>query len=166
MTDELCHVRAAPDQPETDIVPYELPIGSGLTIGSERWRDTDVLFDPKFGAKDCMGMSASISTSIGRCDAFLRRELLQNVVINCGSTMFPGMATRVEHDVREATQSLADVIAAPERKNSAWVGGSIFASTLVFEQFQIKKADWKIQNKNIFRQKSFVRHRHRTFHPI
>jgi actin-related protein len=154
--EQLCYIRAAPDQPETDPVPYELPSGNRLTIGTERWRGTEVLFDPKLGTKDCMGLSASISTSIGRCDAFLRRELLQNVVISGGSTMFPGMAERVEHDVHEGTQSLAKVIAAPERKNGAWVGGSIFASTPVFEQFQIKKADWETQREKIFRQKSFM----------
>jgi hypothetical protein len=48
------------------------------------------------------------------------------------------MAERVEHDVSEATHALAKVVAAPERKNGAWVGGSIFASTPDFEQFQIK----------------------------
>jgi actin-related protein len=154
--EQLCYIRASPDQPDTDPVPYELPSGNRLTIGAERWRGTEVLFDPKLGTKDCMGLSTSISTSIGRCDAFLRRELLQNVVISGGSTMFPGMAERVEHDVHEATQSLAKVIAAPERKNGAWVGGSIFASTPVFEQFQIKKADWETQREKIFRQKSFM----------
>jgi len=70
--------------------------------------------------------------------------------------MFPGMAERVEHDVSEATQSLAKVIAAPERKNGAWVGGSIFASTPVFGNFQIQKQDWEQQRERIFRQKSFM----------
>jgi hypothetical protein len=61
--------------------------------------------------------------------------------------MFPGMAETVEHDVSEATHALAKVIAAAERKNGAWVGGSIFASTPVFEQFQIKKADWETERE-------------------
>jgi actin-related protein len=69
-------------------------------------------------------------TSIQRCDAFLRRELLQNLVLDEGSTMFTGMAEGVEHD------HIAKVIAAPERKNGAWLGRSIFASIPVLEQRQ------------------------------
>jgi actin-related protein len=127
--EQLCYVQSTPDQPETDPVPYELPSGNRLTIGSERHEGAEVLFNPSLGGKECLGLSATISASIGRCDTFLKRELLGNVVISGGSTMFPGMAERVEHDVSEATKSLARVIAAPERKNGAWVGGSIFACT-------------------------------------
>jgi actin-related protein len=154
--EQLCYVKSSPDQAETDPVPYELPSGNRLMIGTERWQGTEVLFNPKLGTKDCLGLSTSIATSIARCDAFLRRELLQNVVVSGGSTMFPGMAERVEHDVSEASHAIAKVIAAPERKNGAWVGGSIFASTPVFEQFQIKKADWETQREKVFRQKSFM----------
>lgn len=136
--EQLCYVKATPDQQDSDPTPYELPSGNRLTIGPERYQGTEVLFDPSLGGNQSSGLSNSISVSIGRCDAFLRRDLLNNVVISGGSTMFPGMAERIEHDVSEASQALAKVIAAPERKNGAWVGGSIFASTPVFEQFQIK----------------------------
>jgi actin-related protein len=154
--EQLCYVRPTPDQAESAPVPYELPSGNRLEIGTERWQGAEVLFDPRLGGKECPGLSASISTAISRSDEFLRRELLQNVVISGGSTMFPGMAERVEHDVSESAQALARVIAAPERKNGSWVGGSIFASTPVFDQFQIKKADWETQREKIFRQKSFM----------
>lgn len=154
--EQLCYVKAAPDAPEEEAVPYELPSGNKLTIGSERCQGAEILFSPGVGGNENMGLSAAISTSIGRCDAFLKKDLINNVVLSGGSTMFPGMAERVEHDVSEATQGLAKVIAAPERKNGAWVGGSIFASTPVFEQFQIKKQDWETQRDRIFRQKSFM----------
>ena len=154
--EQLCYVRATPDEPEPDPTPYEPPSGSRIMIGEEKHTAPEVLFDPSRNGSQLMGISQALSTSIGRCDKYLRRDLLNNVVISGGSTMFPGMAERVEHDVSEATQSLAKVIAAPERKNGAWVGGSIFASTPVFEQFQIKKADWETQGAKIFRQKSFM----------
>ena len=154
--EQLCYVQSTPDQPETEPTPYEPPSGNRLMIGPEKHLAAEVLFDPSLNGGRMMGISKALSTSISRCDKYLRKDLLNNVVISGGSTMFPGMAERVEHDVSDATQSLAKVIAAPERKNGAWVGGSIFASTPVFEQFQIKKADWETNGDKIFRQKSFM----------
>ncbi|KAK8870754.1 hypothetical protein M9Y10_008641 [Tritrichomonas musculus] len=154
--EQLCYVQSTPDQPEPEPTPYEPPSGNRLMIGPEKHLAAEVLFDPSVNGGKMMGISKALSTSISRCDKYLRKDLLNNVVISGGSTMFPGMAERVEHDVSDATQSLAKVIAAPERKNGAWVGASIFASTPVFEQFQIKKADWETNGEKIFRQKSFM----------
>jgi actin-related protein len=86
----------------------------------------------------------------------LRRDLLENIVISGGSTMFPGIADRVKNDIDTKLGVNCNVTAAPERKYAAWVGGSIFGSTPVFDQFQIKKVDWDTQHDAVFRQKAFL----------
>lgn len=153
--EQLCYVKAsstAGNQP----APYELPSGTRLTIGDERFLGPEVLFDPSLNNIDALGISKALEVSIGRCDEFLKTDLLQNVVISGGSTMFPGIADRIQEDLTGALKKSVNIIAAPERKHGAWVGGSIFASTPVFEQFQIKKAEWETQKESIFRQKSFM----------
>ena len=154
--EQLCYVRTSKDAPELPPAPYEMPSGMRLNIGPERYLGAECLFDPSLINSDAQGLSNSIATSIGRCDQYLRKDLIGNVVISGGSTMFPGMAERIENDLKASLQANPRIIAAPERKYGAWVGGSIFAATPVFEQFQIKKVDWDSKKEKIFRQKSFM----------
>ena len=153
--EQLCYVKSK-NCKDAEPAPYELPSGTRLTIGDERFLGAEALFDPSRIGKNVPGISKALEISIGRCDEFLKTDLLKNVVISGGSTMFPGIAERVSEDLTAALKKPVNVIAAPERKNGAWVGGSIFASTPVFEQFQIKKAEWETQRDTIFRQKSFM----------
>jgi len=154
--EQLCFVKPSKSQNPTEPVPYELPSGTRLMIGEERHLGAEVLFNPKLNEIDAIGISEALRVSINRCDEYLKTDLYQNIVISGGSTMFPGMAERIEADLAPDVKKGLNVIAAPERKYGAWVGGSIFASTPVFEQFQIKKSDWETQKESIFRQKSFM----------
>ncbi|KAH0789038.1 actin 1 [Histomonas meleagridis] len=154
--EQLCYVRTSVEQPDPLPTAYEPPNGRQLMIGNERYLGPEVLFDPSLININGTGISNSISTSIDRCDNFLCRELLPNIVISGGSTMFQGMAERIENDIGNIVKKKVKVIATPERKYGAWVGGSIFASTSVFEQFQITKQDWANEGDKIFRYKSFM----------
>ena len=153
--EQLCYVKS-PATMNMEPAPYELPSGTRLTIGDERYLGAEVLFDPSLNGIEAPGISKALEISIGRCDEFLKQDILQKIVISGGSTMFPGIASRISEDLTNALKKPVNVIAAPERKHGAWVGGSIFASTPVFEQFQIKKAEWETQRETIFRQKSFM----------
>lgn len=154
--EQLCYIRPSTDAPYLASLPYELPSGTQLSIGTERASCVELLFDPSLNKLKVMGLSESLKTSLLRCDGFLRKDLLNNVIISGGSTMFPGIAERVGNDLNASMDVRTTVLAAPERKYAAWVGGSIFASTPVFEQFQIKKVDWETQRESVFRQKSFM----------
>lgn len=50
--------------------------------------------------------------------------------------MFPGMAERMSKEITAVAPSYTNikVIAPPERKYSAWIGGSIFASLSTFQK--------------------------------
>lgn len=154
--EQLCYVRESSDAPILEDVSYELPSGTLLKIGQERYLGPEVLFDPKLNEVSGTGLSDSLTTSLNRCDVYLQKDLLENVIISGGSTMFPGISLRVQNDLNRQLKAQSRVIAAPERKFAAWVGGSIFGSTPVFEQFQIKKVDWDTQRDTVFRQKSFM----------
>jgi len=65
--------------------------------------------------------------SIIGCDVDIRRDLYQNIILSGGTTMYPGIAERLQTELtRLAPSSIrVKVVAPPERKYSVWIGGSI-----------------------------------------
>merc|ERR1711985_169329 len=65
---------------------YELPDGNLVTIGSERFRCAEVLFQPSFMGKEAGGVHEIIFQSINKCDIDLRRSLYENIVLSGGTS--------------------------------------------------------------------------------
>merc|ERR1711994_1012139 len=75
---------------------YELPDGQVITIGAERFRCPEILFQPsKVGLED-EGIHKLTYSSIMKCDVDIRKDLYANIVMSGGSTMFPGIADRMQ----------------------------------------------------------------------
>merc|ERR1719266_3082225 len=68
---------------------YELPDGSVITVGDERFRCAEVLFRPNLIGKESEGIHKLTYDSIMKCDVDIRRDLYENTVLSGGSTMFP-----------------------------------------------------------------------------
>ena len=83
-------------------------------------------------------------TSIYKCDLDIRRELYGNVVLSGGTTMFPGIADRLQKELAALSPSSMKVkiIAPPERKYSVWIGGSILASLSTFQNLWVSKQEY------------------------
>jgi len=124
--------------------PYEMPDGVVITIGAERFRCPEVLFKPQMIGLEDEGIHQLTYKSIMKCDVDIRKDLYANIVLSGGSTMYPGLATRVTKEIKAlAPQSMKiKVIAPPERKYSVWIGGSILASLSTFEQMWIAKEEY------------------------
>lgn len=115
---------------------YELPDGQVITIGDERFRCPEVLFNPSLIGTEAAGIHESTHKSIKKCDVDIRKDLYGNVVLSGGTTMFPGIADRLAKELTALTPSTVKikVVAPPERKYSVWIGGSILASLSTFQQ--------------------------------
>ena len=113
---------------------YELPDGQSLTISNERFRCPEALFQPsmtKTGSSGSTGIDKLTYDSIMKCDVEIRKDLFANIVLAGGSTMFPGIAERMQKALAHPTMKIK-IIAPPERKYSVWIGGSILASMSEF----------------------------------
>jgi len=123
---------------------YKLPDGSIITAGSERFRCPEVLFQPSFVGKEANGVHNATFQSIMKCDCDIRQDMYSNVVLSGGTTMFPGIGERMTKELTALAPSTMkiEVIAAPERKYSAWIGGSILSSLTVFQPMWITKRDY------------------------
>jgi actin-related protein len=136
---------------------YELPDGSVMTVGNERFRVPEVLFQPSFLGKESLGIHDTVYKSIMRADVDVRRDLFNNVVLSGGTTMFPGIGERMTKELcalAPATMRIK-VVAPPERKYSVWIGGSILASTTTFQLMWISKQEYDEAGPTIVHRKCF-----------
>ncbi|KAK7503748.1 hypothetical protein BaRGS_00004871 [Batillaria attramentaria] len=136
---------------------YELPDGQIITIGNERFRAPEALFQPSFLGNEHVGMHEMLHNSIQKCDIDIRRDLYANTVLSGGSTMYPGIADRMQKELTAIAPSSikVKVIAPPERKYSVWIGGSILASLSTFQQMWISKQEYDESGPAIVHRKCF-----------
>jgi len=136
---------------------YELPDGQVITIGNERFRCPEALFQPNFLGMECVGVAETTYNSIMKCDVDIRKDLYANTVLSGGTTMYPGIADRMQKEITSLAPSSMKikVIAPPERKYSVWIGGSILASLSTFQQMWISKQEYDESGPSIVHRKCF-----------
>ncbi|XP_014833705.1 PREDICTED: actin, cytoplasmic-like [Poecilia mexicana] len=136
---------------------YELPDGRVVTIGNERFRCPEALFQPSFIGMESDGIHETTYNSIMKCDVDIRKDLFANTVLSGGTTMFPGIADRMQKEITDLAPSSMKVkiIAPPERKYSVWIGGSILANLSTFQQICISKQEYNEFGSTIVHHKCF-----------
>jgi len=136
---------------------YELPDGNIITIGNERFRCPEVLFQPSFIGMEAAGIHETTFNSIGKTDIDIRKDLYGNIVLSGGTTMFEGIDKRLQKDIENLapTAMKIKVVAPPERKYSVWIGGSILASLSTFQQMWISKEEYEESGPSIVHRKCF-----------
>uniref|UniRef100_A0ABK0LR25 Uncharacterized protein n=1 Tax=Rattus norvegicus TaxID=10116 RepID=A0ABK0LR25_RAT len=123
---------------------YELPDGQVITIGNERFRCPEALFQPSFLGMESCGIHETTFNSIMK-------------LLSGGSTMYPGIADRMQKEITALAPSTMKIkiIAPPERKHSVWIGGSILASLSTFQQMWISKQEYDESGPSIVHRKCF-----------
>merc|ERR1712209_358464 len=136
---------------------YELPDGQVITIGNERFRCPEALFQPSFLGMEACGIHETTYNSIMKCDVDIRKDLYANTVMSGGTTMYPGIADRMQKEITALAPSTIKIkiIAPPERKYSVWIGGSILASLSTFQQMWISKQEYDECGPAIVHRKCF-----------
>ncbi|KAJ1557486.1 actin, partial [Cladochytrium tenue] len=134
---------------------YELPDGQVITIGAERFRAAEALFQPSMLGREYAGVHETTYNSIMACDVDVRKELYGNVVLSGGSTMYPGMAERMQRELTALAPSSmkVKVVAPPERKYSVWIGGSILGSLSTFQSMWVSKQEYDESGPSIVHRK-------------
>jgi actin-related protein len=136
---------------------YELPDGQVITIGNERFRCPEALFQPSFLGMEAAGVHETTYNAVMKCDIDIRKDLYGNNVLSGGTTMYPGIADRMQKEITGLAPSTMKIkiIAPPERKYSVWIGGSILASLSTFQSMWITKADYDEAGPSIVHRKCF-----------
>lgn len=80
---------------------YTLPDGREIKIGAERFEAPEAMFDPILADKEGLGIAELVFDTINKCDLDTRAEFYKHIVLSGGSTMYPGLPSRLEKDIKE-----------------------------------------------------------------
>ncbi|XP_020647229.2 actin-3 [Pogona vitticeps] len=137
------------------LIEYTLPDRQVISIGSERFRCPEVLFNPTMLGFPEVGLHVQAINSVRKCKPEWQEELLSNVLLAGGSTMLRGFSERIKKELQKIEPaSKVGILASPTRIFSAWLGGSIVASLNSFQNIWINRQEYNEKG-------SFVVHRHR-----
>ncbi|EFP04559.1 hypothetical protein CRE_31323 [Caenorhabditis remanei] len=136
---------------------YELPDGQVITVGNERFRCPEALFQPSFLGMKSAGVHETVYNSIMKSDFDTRKDLYANTLLSGGTTMYLGIADRMQKEITALAPSTMKigVNAPPERKYSVWIGGSMLASLSTFQQMCISKQEYDESGPSIVHRMCF-----------
>jgi len=139
---------------------YKLPDGRNIVLGAERFKAPEVLFQPHLGDEkyaEQVGIHEMIYNMIRECSKDLQKDLFSGIVLSGGSTMYPGLPTRLKKEITQLVLNKTldgdkarlkkfkiGVEAPPRRKYMVFLGGAVLADLMKDkEQFWISRAEWE-----------------------
>jgi len=106
--EKLCYVSydLALDQKlseETTVLveSYTLPDGRVIRVGSERFEAPECLFQPHLVDVEQPGMAEFLFNTIQAADVDVRSSLYKAIVLSGGSSMYPGLPSRLEKEIKQ-----------------------------------------------------------------
>ncbi|XP_069499138.1 actin-5-like [Ambystoma mexicanum] len=123
------------------LMDFNLPDGQVISIGSERFRCPEAFFNPTSIGMAEVGLHVHAMNSVMKCAPEHQAELLANVVVCGGSSLFRGFPERIKKELSlsEKARSAINVMASPHRKFAAWLGGSIVGCLDSFQNLWINR---------------------------
>ncbi|VDK46775.1 unnamed protein product [Anisakis simplex] len=147
LKEKLCYVAYDVEQEqrlalETTVLtePFTLPDGRVIRVGGERFEAPEVLFQPHLINVEKCGLSELLFGVIQSADIDTRLEFYKHIVLSGGTTMYPGLPSRLERELKqlyldrvlkgnaESFQKFKIRIEAPpRRKHMVFLGGAVLA---------------------------------------
>jgi actin-related protein 2 len=80
---------------------YTLPDGRVIKIGSERFEAPECLFQPHLVDVEQPGIAEFLFNTIQSADVDVRSSLYKAIVLSGGSSMYPGLPSRLEKEIKQ-----------------------------------------------------------------
>jgi len=139
------------------VKPYTLPDGRIINVGAERFQAPEVLFQPHLIGVEGMGMAELVFNAIQSGDMDIRADLYKHIVLSGGTTMYPGLPSRLEREIKQLylervlkgdTDRLAKfkmrIEDPPRRKHAVFMGGAVLAEAMKDrDDFWMSKAEYE-----------------------
>ncbi|XP_068618883.1 uncharacterized protein [Battus philenor] len=133
-----------------------LPDGNEVNVSQEVFMAAEMIFQPDLIACDkCnyIPLHKSVVMSALKCDAELRPELYEAVLLCGGSSMIPGVGPRLNTEIENLTECPVSVSTSPEGYSVPWLGGAIFASLPEAKQLWVSKKRYEDYGEKIVKNK-------------
>jgi len=125
------------------VEPFTLPDGRVIKIGAERFEAPEALFDPARIDVERGGMAQQLFDCIQGADRDLRTEFYNHIVLSGGSSMYPGLPSRLEKEIRahyldvvcngnkeQLQRFKCRIEDPPRRKHMVFLGGAVLAEIM------------------------------------
>ncbi|EED21522.1 Arp2/3 complex subunit (Arp2), putative [Talaromyces stipitatus ATCC 10500] len=138
---------------------YTLPDGRVIRVGSERFEAPECLFQPHLVDVDQAGIAELLFNTIQGTDMDVRSSLYKAIVLSGGSSMYPGLPSRLEKELKQLwlTRVLQGnperlnkfkvrIEDPPRRRHMVFLGGAVLANLIADkEDMWVTKAEWEEQ---------------------
>lgn len=147
----------------TVVQEYTLPDGRPIKVGAERFECAEALFNPGRIDVDSKGVAELIFEVIQSSDMDCRPEFYKHIVLSGGSTMYPGLPSRLEKEItalykekvlKGDESGLARfklrIEDPPRRKHMVYLGGAVLADIMKDkDSFWMSKAEYEEQGLRV-----------------
>uniref|UniRef100_A0A8C5RVV6 Actin-related protein 2 n=1 Tax=Laticauda laticaudata TaxID=8630 RepID=A0A8C5RVV6_LATLA len=163
MKEKLCYVGYNIDQEqllarETTVLveSYTLPDGRVIKLGGERFEAPEALFQPHLINVEGMGMAELLFNTIQASAVDTRAEFYKHIVLSGGSTMYPGLPSRLEREIKQLylervlngdvgklSKFKIRIEDPPRRKHMVFLGGAVLADIMKDKEgFWLQRSDY------------------------
>lgn len=168
--EKLCYVandiqteRQLAQETTCQMEAYTLPDGRVIKLGRERFEAPEALFNPSLIDSEKAGMADMVFEMIQDADMDTRADYYKHIVLSGGSSMYPGLPTRLEKDIkdryqREILKGNVDrmkkfkikIEDPPRRKHMVFLGGSVLADIMKDRaEFWMTKQEYEEQGLRV-----------------
>ena len=129
-----------------NMVKYDLPDGSSISVGDERFKCPELLFNPSLiGLTESLGIHELCKKTIYECDIDLRKTLASNIFLSGGSTKFIGLQSRLQDEVQNLLpySNKVKVKGSKDVQFLPWIGGSIVSRLSRFPYDCISRQEYE-----------------------
>ena len=150
MKETLCYTAGNIEQEqrlalETTVLmeSYKLPDGRVVKLGGERFEAPEILFQPHLVDVDGVGVAELMFNTIQAADVDIRPDLYKHIVLSGGSTMYPGLPSRLEREIKQLylervlkgdakklSKFKIRIEDPPRRKHMVFMGGAVLADIM------------------------------------
>jgi len=170
MKEQLCYVgydvgieQKLANETTVLVETYTLPDGREIKVGGERFGGPEALFQPHLINVESPGVAELLFNCINAADIDTRPEFYKHIVLSGGSTMYPGLPSRLEREIKQLylervlkgdTSRLAKfkirIEDPPRRKHMVFLGGAVLADIIKDkEDVWISKAEYDEQGVKV-----------------
>ena len=136
-----------------------------IKVGGERFEASEALFQPHLINVEGQGIAELVFSAIQAAEMDMRPDLYRHIVLSGGSTMYPGLPSRLEREIKQLylervlkgeTDRLSKfkirIEDPPRRKDMVFIGGAVLADVMKDrEDFWMSKKEYEEKGLSVLK---------------